>query len=186
MNKHLIAVAALALASVSAPALAEGNGFIRAEVGQSDLDIRLDGASGSDSDNAWGFRGGYWFNPNFAVEGFYSQVYSTSFNDGFDTYNTKLHGVGVGLVAKKNFGGPHQGFFIGGRAGISRGVATVDVDGGVEEAEASSAKPYYGVNVGYDFNPRFGMSLNYDRLRADEGGLDVTVDVVMLGAELRF
>lgn len=186
MKKNLIAIAGLVLAGMSAPALADGSGFIRAEVGQSRLDINFDGANGDDKDNAWGFRGGYWFNPNFAVEGFYSQVYSTSFNDGFDTYSAKLHGVGVGVVAKKNFGGNHQGFFIGGRAGISRGVATVDVDGSVEEAEASSAKPYYGVNVGYDFNPRFGMSLNYDRLRADEDGLDVKVNVLMLGAELRF
>lgn len=176
----------LVLAGLSAPVFAQGNGFIRAEVGRSDVDLSVDGASGSDEDTTWGVRGGYWFNPNFAVEGFYSQVYSTSYDDGFDSYNAKLHGLGVGLVAKKNFGGNHQGFFIGGRAGIARGVATLDIDGDVEEAEASSAKPYFGVNAGYDFSERFGLSLNYDRLQADGDGVDVKVNTVTLGAELRF
>lgn len=186
MKKNLILAVGLVLAGLSAPVLAQGNGFIRGEVGQSDVDLSVDGVSGSDEDTTWGVRGGYWFNPNFAVEGFYSQVYSTSYNDGFDTYNAKLHGVGVGIVGKKSFAGAHQGFFVGGRAGISRGVATLDVDGDVEEAEASSAKPYFGVNAGYDFSPRFGLSLNYDRLRADGDGVDVKVDVLSLGAELRF
>src|SRR5690606_3055833 len=65
-------------------------------------------------------------------------------------------------------------------------VATFDVDGDVEEAEASSAKPYFGVNAGYDFSERFGLSLNYDRLQADGDGLEVDVDLLTLGAELRF
>lgn len=186
MNKNVILAIGLALASLSAPALA-GNGFIRAEAGRSDLDIKVDELGrGSDKDSTWGLRGGYWFNPGFAVEGFYSQVYSTSLDDGFDTYNAKLHGVGIGVVVKHNFGGDHQGLFIGGRAGVARGVATLDIDGDVEEAEASSAKPYFGVSAGYDFSERFGLSLNYDRLQADGDGLDVTVDTVTLGAELRF
>ncbi|MFP7722802.1 outer membrane beta-barrel protein [Lysobacter sp. A3-1-A15] len=186
MKKTLIATAALLLAALSAPALAQGNGFIRGEVGRSDVNLSIDGEDGSESDTTWGVRGGYWFNPNFAVEGFYSQVYSTSYDDGFDTYSAKLHGVGLGVVGKKNFGGNHQGFFIGGRAGIARGVATFDIDGDVEDAEASSAKPYFGVNAGYDFSERFGLSLNYDRMQADGDGFDVDVDTLTLGAELRF
>ena len=186
MKKNLIVAVGLVLAGLSAPVFAQGNGFIRAEVGQSEVDFRVEGGHAEDGDTSWGVRGGYWFNPNFAVEGFYSQVYSTSIYDGFDSYDLKLHGVGLGVVGKKSFGGAHQGFFVGGRAGISRGVATVDVDGDVEEAEASSAKPYFGVNAGYDFSERFGLSLNYDRLRADGDGLEVRVNVLSLGAELRF
>jgi hypothetical protein len=33
------------------------------------------------------------------VEGFYNRLYSSSFNDGFDTYEVKLHAVGIGLAA---------------------------------------------------------------------------------------
>ena len=186
MKKNLILAAGLVLAGLSAPVLAQGNGFIRGELGRSDLDFSVDGASASDKDTSWGVRGGYWFNPNFAVEGFYTHAYKTSFSeDGYDA-DLRLHGVGLGVVGKKNFGGNHQGFFIGGRAGISRGVATFDVDGDVEEAEASSAKPYFGANAGYDFSERFGLSVNYDRLQADGDGFDVDVDLLTLGAEVRF
>lgn len=186
VKKNLIVAVGLVLAGLSAPVFAQGNGFIRGEVGRSDVDFSVDGGSASDDDTSWGVRGGYWFNPNFAVEGFYTHAYKTSFNDGFDSYTLRLHGAGVGVVGKKNFGGAHQGFFVGGRVGISRGVATFDVDGDVEEAEASSAKPYFGVNAGYDFSERFGLSLNYDRLQADGDGLEVDVDLLTLGAELRF
>lgn len=187
MKNRILLAAGLALATLSAPALADGSGFIRVEAGRSNLDARVDGVgSGSEKDTSWGFRGGYWFNPNFAVEGFYSQLYSTTFNDGFDDYRLKLHGVGVGVAAKKNFGGNHTGFFIGGRLGVARGVATVEYDGSLEDAEASSAKPYFGVGAGYDFSERFGLSVNYDQLKSSGDGLDVTAKTVTLGAELRF
>ena len=187
MKKYLMVVAGLALAGLSTPVLADGAGFVRVEAGRSDVEVSAEGfGSDSDKDTTWGVRGGYWFNQNFAVEGFYSQVYSTSIDDGFDTYHVKLHAVGVGLAAKKNFGGNHTGFFIGGRAGIARGVITVDVDGDVEEAEASSAKPYFGVGAGYDFNEKFGISVNYDRLKGDGDGLEVDADTLTLGLEARF
>ena len=187
MKKQLMLVAGLALAGLSAPAFADGSGFVRVEAGRSDVDISAEGfGSLNDKDTTWGVRGGYWFNPNFAVEGFYSQVYSTSLNDDFYSYDAKLHAVGVGLVAKKNFGGNHKGFFISGRAGIARGVATLEVDGSVEEAEASSAKPYFGVGAGYDFNEKFGLSVNYDRLEGSGDGLDVTSKVLTVGFEARF
>lgn len=186
MKNHLVLAVGLALAAVSAPALAEGQGFVRFEAGRSDLDIRVDGLSDSDEDTAFGVRGGYWFNPNIAVEGFYSRYYSQTFDDGFDTYSLKLHGVGVGVVGKKNFGGDQQGFFIMGRAGIARGVATVDYDGEVEEAEAGSTKPYFGVGAGYDFSPTLGLGLTYDQVKSGGDGVDVTAKTLALGLELRF
>jgi hypothetical protein len=186
VKKQFLLVAGLALAGLSAPAFADGMGYIRGEVGRSDVEVRFDGVSGNEKDTAFGVRGGYWFNANFAVEGFYSQYYSTTVNDGFDSYDIKLHGVGIGVVAKKNFGGAHTGFFIGGRAGVNRGVATVESGGAVEGAEASSARPYFGINAGYDFNPNFGLSVNYDRLKAGEEGVDLTADVLTLGLEARF
>lgn len=186
MKSNLALALGLVLAAASAPVFA-GEGFVRVEAGRSDVDLTIeDFGSESDKDTAWGVRGGYWFNPNFAVEGFYSQLYSTSVSDGFDTYRVKLHGVGIGLAAKKNFGGAHQGFFVGGRAGISRGVVTAELDGSVEGADASSSKPYFGVGAGYDFSERFGLSLNYDRLKGDGDGVDVSVNTLTVGLEARF
>lgn len=186
MKQKITLAVGLALALLSAPALADGQGFVRFEAGRSDLDFRVDDGNGSDEDTSFGVRGGYWFNPNVAVEGFYSRYYSQSYNDGFDTYSLKLHGVGAGVVGKKNFGGDHQGFFITGRAGIARGVATVDFDGSVEEAEAGDVKPYFGVGAGYDFSPTFGIGLNYDQVKSGGDGIDVTAKTLALGVELRF
>jgi hypothetical protein len=185
MEKHLALAACLALATLSAPAFA-GDGLVRFEGGRSDLDIRVDGLDGSDEDTAFGVRGGYWFNPNVAIEGFYTRYYSQTYNDGFDDYSIKLHGVGVGVVGKKNFAGDHQGFFISGRAGIARGVATVDYDGELEEAEAGDVKPYFGVGAGYDFSPGFGVGLSYDQVKSGGDGVDVTAKTVTVGIELRF
>lgn len=187
MKHYMAVVVGLALASFAAPTLA-GDGFVRLEAGRSDVNLSVeDFGEASDSDTTFGFRGGYWFNPNFAAEAFYSRLYSTTVDDGFDRYGVKLHSVGIGVAAKKNFGtAAHQGFFVGGRVGAARGVITVELDGEVEEAEASSTKPYFGIGAGYDFSQKFGVSLNYDRLKGDGDGIEVDVDTLTLGLEARF
>lgn len=186
MKKHFVLAIGLALAGLSAPAMAEGQGFVRFEAGSSDVEFEFDGFRGSDEDTAYGVRGGYWFNPNVAIEGFYTRYYSQRYDDGFESASLKLHAVGVGVVGKKNFGGDQQGFYISGRGGFARGVATVDVDGSVEEADAGDVKPYVGVGVGYDFSPGFGLGLNYDQVKGGDEGLDVTARTLTLGLELRF
>lgn len=42
MKKQLMLVAGLALAGLSAPAFADGNGFVRVEAGSSDVDISVE------------------------------------------------------------------------------------------------------------------------------------------------
>ena len=71
MKKHLILASALALATISPAAIAVdgGAGFIRAEVGQSDVELDYAGFSESETDTSATFGGGYWFNGYFAVEG---------------------------------------------------------------------------------------------------------------------
>ncbi|MBZ4346515.1 hypothetical protein LAN15_25625, partial [Mycobacterium tuberculosis] len=71
-----------------------------------------------------------------------------------------LVSIGAGLVVKKNFGADNTGFFIGARAGIARLTAQVREDTFDVVDDESSTKPYYGVNVGYDFNRRWGLGLN--------------------------
>ena len=187
MKKHMLFAGLVVAGLFSAPAFADGHLFIRGEAGRSDVDVSVeDFGSAGDKDTAWGIRGGYWFNANFAVEGFYNRLYSASFSDGFDTYDVKLHAVGIGLAGKKNFGGDHKGFFVGGRAGFARGVVTAELDGDVEDAEASSAKPYFGVNAGYDFSEKFGVSINYDLFKGGGDGVDVTAKTLTLGLEARF
>ena len=152
MKKNLIVAVGLVLAGLSAPVLAQGNGFIRGEVGRSDVDFSVDGGSASDDDTSWGVRGGYWFNPNFAVEGFYTHAYKTSFNDGFDNYTLRLHGAGVGVVGKKNFGGAHQGFFIGGRAGGYERALSGARDAALEDMKEGAREIGADGIIGIDFD----------------------------------
>lgn len=182
MKKYVTLAAAIALATLSTDAMA-GHAFVRAELGSSDTEVRVDGYRASESDTAAVLGGGYWFTPNIGVEGHVGSLYNKDL--GYDE-QLDLVSIGVGLVAKKNFGADNTGFFVGARAGIARMTAQVREDDFDVIDDESSTKPYYGVNVGYDFNRRWGLSLNYDRRQGDFNGVDVDVDTFSLGGEFRF
>lgn len=187
MNKHLVLASALVLAGLSTnAAAADSSWFVRGEIGRSHVNVDLSGVgSDSDNDSTYSLRAGYWFNANFAVEGFYGNLYDKTLSDGVDTADAKLSALGLGLVAKKNFGADGNGFFIDGRAGITRGKLDLSVTG-LGSDSATSTKPYIGAGVGYDFSKNFGLSLNYDHLKGSGDGLDVTANTLTLGAEYRF
>jgi len=187
MKKHLVLASALVLAGLSTTAAAaDGNWFVRGEVGRSTVDVDVSGVgSDSDHDTSYSLRTGYWFNRNFAVEGFYSKFYDQDFTDGVDSANIKLSAFGLGLVGKKNFGADGNGFFIDGRAGITRGKVDASIDGLGSDSETST-KAYFGAGVGYDFSRNFGLSLNYDHHKGSGDGLSVTANTLTLGAEYRF
>jgi hypothetical protein len=184
MNKLLVLAGALALAGLSTSAMAQG-GFVRVEAGRSHTSVDVDGlGSDSDNDTAWSLRGGYYFNDNVAVEGFYTRAYDKTFSDGVDTVGAKADAIGLGVVGKKNFGADNLGFFIDGRAGITRGKIKLSLNG--ESDSDTSTKLYYGVGAGYDFTKALGLSLNIDRLHGAGDGVDVKSNLVTLGAEFRF
>lgn len=172
----------MALASTTASA-AEGNGaFIRAELGQATADYGFT----DDTDNGFSVRGGYWFNANIAVEGSF-----TSYGRGKIDSNTDydIFGLAAGVVAKKNFGdGPHQGFYISGRAGASyNDVAYIDDDNNVTIYEdGKEFAPYIGVGIGYDINERFGLGLNYDYQDTSIEDADVKLHNISFSGEFRF
>lgn len=182
MKKPLLIAFALAFAGLSpaAPA-AEGEAFVRAEVGSSDVDYDIDDfASGSDDDNAWSVRGGYWFHRNVGVEGFYANLY----DEPVLGVDVELAAYGLGVVAKKNFGAGDRGFFISGRAGVAHMESRFSNGSGHGKDE--SDKPYAGVGVGYDFGEVVGVSLNYDVHRADFDGFELDADALTAGVEVRF
>jgi opacity protein-like surface antigen len=188
MKKNFVLAAALALCAVSTAASAAGSGgFVRGEIGRSHVNFDASGVgSDSDNDTSYSIRGGYFFNANFAIEGFYSKFYDKNFTYvSPDDTNLKLSAIGLGLVGKKNFGADGNGFFIDGRAGVTRGKIDVSVSGFGSDS-ATSTKPYFGVGAGYDFSRNFGLSLNYDHQKGDGDGFSVTANTLTLGAEYRF
>ena len=183
MKKYLLA-SALVLATASGSALA--GGFVRVEAGRSHGNIDVSGlGSESDNDSTYSVRGGYWFNPNFAVEGFYTDAFDKSYSDGIDTANLKATAIGLGVVGKKNFGADGNGFFIDGRAGVARGKLEASVTGLGSESD-TSIDPYFGVGAGYDFSQSLGLGLSYDYLKSSGQDVDVTVKTLTLGVEFRF
>lgn len=188
MKNSMMLLTGLALAFSAAPAMA--GGFVRGEFGRANVDIDVtDLGSDSDNDTAFSARGGYFFNKNFAVEGFYSQFYdeSVEIDDGIDTITVsgKLSGFGLGVVGKTNLGDDQVGFFLSGRAGIMRGEIEVSATG-LGSASETSTKPYFGVGAGYDFSETMGMSLNFDQHKGSGEGLSVTARTLTLGLEVRF
>ena len=181
MKKIFVLTTAIALTGLSTSALAAG-GFVRGELGRSHVTADLDGVgSDSDNDSSYSIRGGYYFNDNFAIEGFYSNLYDKS-QDGV---SGKLSAIGVGLVGKKNFGPDNTGFFIDGRAGIARGKIEVSATG-LGSDSATSTKPYFGVGAGYDFNKNLGVSLNWDYLKGSGDGVSLTAKPLTVAVEYRF
>jgi OOP family OmpA-OmpF porin len=189
MKKEIMLLSAMVLALAATPAMA--GGFVRGEIGRSDANFDVDGVGDdSDDDTSYSIRGGYFFNNNFAVEGFYSSFYDKSFEfddgaGGTIDADLKLSGIGLGVVGKTDFGADQAGFFLMGRAGFMHGKVDASATG-FGSGNASSNKPYFGVGLGYDFSPTLGLSLNWDRYEGSGDDLDITANTLALGLEARF
>jgi opacity protein-like surface antigen len=181
MNKTLLVASLLALSGMSSiAAAADDSWFINGNLGSSKLSIN--GFGTSDSETSGGVGGGYYFTPNFGVEGFYNNFGKR--NDGFGDSVT-LDGWGLGVVAKKDFGPNNTGFFIDGRLGAFFNHTKVDA-AGFGSTSDNSTKPYFGAGVGYDFNRNFGASLNYTYTKFDAFDLSGHASTVTAGLEARF
>lgn len=186
MNKRLILASAIALLGFTGSAFAAdatgGQGFIRGELGSTNAKLSVDGGSDSDDDISYGVRGGYYFNKNFAVEGFYNDYFSKS-EDGV---SLDVTGYGIGVVGKMYFApAMDTGWFVDGRVGAAKikGKASIS---GLGSASDSKTKPYIGVGIGYDFSRNLGLSLNYDYAKTDFYDVDVKLNTVAAGLEYRF
>lgn len=153
---------------MSASAAELSGGYVRGELGNSDVDVGGD----SDDDNTMGIGAGWWFNKNFAVEG--------SWNNLYDSNGAELSGFGLGLVGKTTVA-DGKGFYANGRVGMFRAKGEISGLG-----SETSTNLYYGVGAGYDFNENFGVGLNYTRYNADFDGLDVDASTITGSIELRF
>lgn len=197
-----LALTALAAALAAPAAFAQsadsttGQGFVRGELGKT----KLKDTSSSDNvkDTSYNVRGGYMFNRNFGVEGFYGRYYDkTTHNLGIDQ-NTKVDGYGAGVVGKVRFGeqAVDTGFYGMGRAGVMhanyKASATNTTNGITTNYSVSSGsnQPYAGVGVGYDFNRNMGVGLNYDyfhgRVRMPTTGNKVSYNAQTLGADFEY
>ncbi len=183
MKKTLILAGTTLAAVLCSHSALAGQGFLRAGIGNSETEIDYAGLRDDDSDVSATFGGGYWFTPNFAVEGHIGTLYNSDLGNDQEL---DLVTMGLGVAGRTHFGPDNTGFFIDGRVGVARLTAQVREDTFDVVDDVSSTKPYYGVGVGYDFNRNWGISLNYDRRQGEFDGVDVDVDTVSIGGEWRF
>lgn len=150
-----------------------GQAFIRGELGKTQLGktgVEPAGVDNKVKDTSGNIRGGYMFNHNVGVEGFYGRYYDKRDKQGDITRQTKLDGIGAGVVGKLRFGdqASDTGFYASGRTGMMRSgykqSVTANNNGTTTEFSRTSHsnQPYYGVGIGYDIRRNSGIGLNYD------------------------
>jgi len=179
--KNTLAIAlglAVAACSLNAAAADGAGAFIRAEAGNSNLEVEGNDAN----DTVLSVRGGYFFNANIGVEGFYSQLGKDS--DGGASVEADSYGIGI--VAKKSFGGAaHTGGFINGRAGVAKTKVDTEISGFFSISDEDTV-PYIGFGAGFDFSPNFGVSGNIDYQKADIYDTDFKFITTSVAIEYRF
>ncbi|QYR53110.1 outer membrane beta-barrel protein [Lysobacter soyae] len=171
-----LAAAALAVMSTGAFAQDAGNkgAFIRGEVGKTEINNGTAGVPDS-KDTSVNVRGGYYFTPHVAVEGFYGRYYDkdTTLPAGAGSVNQRVTGYGVGVVGKMRLAQDqtaNTGWYGQARGGVMKADSKVETNllassTNVVTTDKGTVTPYVGVGVGYDFTPNVGVGVNYDYFR---------------------
>lgn len=196
MRQSLCTLLLLAgVAGASAPLVAQEGAYARVQLGQAQLDFV------DDEDVAVGATLGYRFTPNFGAEIGYQDLGSGRFGGatiGGAIPEIDSRSFTVGLDARYPLEAEDRGFFLGGRFGVhwykNDGVA--NVTGLAVGFDTSDNDLYFGAGVGYAFNDRFDVALNWTRFNSDievpgsgnraAFAVSNDVDVVALAAEFRF
>ena len=147
-KKWLVAILSAAAMTFSAGALAQGMmaGFYAGlELGQAD--------AGTEDDFAWKVLGGYQFHRNIAAEVAYSQLVDKG---GVEASAIEVVAVGLFPVAPQ--------FSVIGKLGF----ANIDVEPGGDETELT-----FGVGVQYDFTPKVGLRVQWQRYTSDPDDIDL-------------
>ncbi len=196
MKKQIIAAAVLM--GVSLPSFAS-NFYLLADVGQSKIEIDVDDAKLSKTDNVMSFGGGYNLNNNFAIElayrdlGEISEGYSENLGGGdYFTEEVTLSATAlqISVVGSFTLG---EAAKIYGRVGMADLEAEVgyNYEESIEgweytesESESNSKnKAVFGAGLSYAFTPAFALRAEYSQYAEWE---DITVSSTTIGLTYQF
>jgi OOP family OmpA-OmpF porin len=183
-----IALAALAVASLSAlPALAQswyiGGGIGRGNLDQSGTDLGLGNASVGDSATTYTLRLGYRHSPYFAVEGAYYDLGEYDFSGSIS--NVSFAGTAKAKAFAINAVGIlplSEAFDLYGRVGYGEAElkANASVAGFVGNESDRQSGAFYGVGARWNVSKSWGVFAEW--MKADK----IEVDSYLVGVDFRF
>lgn len=195
MKKTLIAIAIATAGLAAVPAFAQSAGgtdgwFINGNVGRTSINKGpYDG-----HDTGYALNGGY----RWAVSPYASIGAEVGYNDlgNIDLKNafnnnpvvsdpkSELHGWTFGANGHFNL---NPNWFISARAGLYqwKGHGLSNDDNPLRRS-LDKTDWYGGAGFGYDFTNNFSVSLDYDYYHAKKDRVDLSTDMVSVGAEYRF
>lgn len=168
------------LCILSSSAFAQG-GYIGASIGKGTYkeDVTIINEKFDESDTGFKIFGGYRFNDNIALEGFYTDYGKPSGTLlGYDV-NVELDGFGAYVVGILPFG---TGFEVFGKAGFIAWDASANI--GDVRGDADDTDFAYGVGVSYFFDDHFGIQGEWEAINFDQSGMDA--DMLSVGIQYRF
>ncbi|BBI98523.1 hypothetical protein FGKAn22_02160 [Ferrigenium kumadai] len=169
--KKIVAVALLS-AAASLPAYAAGGAYAGIKVGSTHVGFN---ALSKSSDTAFGALLGYQYNPNFAVEGEYTDLgrftTATAVNGKSNVWG--LSAVGA-LPLENNFS-------VYGKLGLARSNTTTSAATGTKRTAAT-----YGLGGQYDATPMIGLRLSWERYGVGMTGQNASDDLYSLAALFKF
>lgn len=183
-----IALAALAVASLSAlPSFAQswyvGLGIGRGNLDVSGTELGLPNASVGDSATTYTVRGGYRFNPNFALEAAYYDLGEYDFSGnigGVDVAGTaKAKAFAVNAVGILPLS---EAFDLYGRVGYGTAElkANASAAGFVANDKDNESGAFYGVGARWNVSKSWGVFAEW--MKADK----IEVDSYLIGIDFRF
>ena len=210
MKKTLLALAFVAAASATLPALAQdtnsaavtggnyqpnqaigsGNWLIDASVGQA----HINKGPYDSHPTAYSLSGGYRWKVGedlgLGLDVGYNDLGNFRLKNAFNsnpvnltTQRQALRGWTAGANGRINV---WQGLYISGRAGIYGWKGDGYSDQDINRHHLNKVDYYGGAGVGYDFTPHFGVGLSYDYYHASKNNIHLSTDTASVTAEYRF
>jgi OOP family OmpA-OmpF porin len=188
------ALAAFALALCGALAATQASAqqfFIGGSIGQSDVDDEIttgliDSGTVDGKDTAWKIFGGYMFNRHFGIEAAYINAGEVSYSgtfSGFAVTGGKVELTAFNVAVLGNLPINEQ-FSVFGKVGLFSWEAEAsDTTGGIPFSGSDDGTDIsFGVGVGYNFTPNFGVRAEYELFQTD----DADVSLISIGMVWKF
>lgn len=189
--RKALAAFALALSGALAATHASAQFFLGGSIGQSDVDDEIttgliDSGTVDGKDSAWKIFGGYMFNRHFGIEAAYINAGEVSYSgtfSGFPVTGGKVELTAFNVSVLGNLPINEQ-FSVFGKVGLFSWEAEAsDITGGFPFSGSEDGTDIsFGVGVGYNFTPNFGVRAEYELFQTD----NADASLISIGLVWRF